>query len=145
MVTTGKACDHYRLYRGDVDLLAELGHQAYRMLIEWIRIELVEGQWDVTAVNHYVDLLDRLNQRGTQAFVTLHHFIQSQWFEQCGGFRERENLRFVERYLEYLLPKISEYVSGWNVKMNSIYGGSMNSFREGYLRRQRSGNTSSIC
>ncbi len=113
--TSGKACDHYRLYREDVELLAELGHHAYRMSIEWSRIEPAEGQWDVEAVNHYVDLLARLNERSIRPFVTLHHFTHPYWFEQHGGFRKRENLRYFERYLEYLLPKISAYVGGWNV------------------------------
>ena len=112
---SGKACDHYRLYREDVDLIKELGHQAYRMSVEWSRIEPVEGQWDLDAVNHYIELLARLNERGIKPFVTLHHFTHPQWFEKLGGFRERDNLRYVERYLEYILPKISEYVSGWNV------------------------------
>lgn len=113
--TSGKACDHYRLYREDVNLIADLGHQAYRMSIEWSRIEPAEGQWDEAAVAHYVDLLERLTQRGLRVFVTLHHFTHPQWFEQTGGFRQRDNLRYVERYLNYLLPKISAYVSGWNV------------------------------
>ncbi len=112
---SGKACDHYRLYREDVELLAELGHQAYRLSIEWSRIEPAEGQWDEAAVSHYLDLLERLKQRGLQVFVTLHHFTHPYWFEQLGGFRERENLRYFERYLKYLLPKISAYVDGWNV------------------------------
>jgi beta-glucosidase len=112
---SGKACDSYRLYREDVDLLADLGHQAYRMSIEWSRIEPAEGQWEVEAVNHYVDQLARLAARGIQVFVTIHHFTHPYWFEQLGGFAQRENLRYVERYLEYLLPKISAYVSGWNV------------------------------
>ena len=112
---SGKACDHYRLYREDVDMLAELGHQAYRMSIEWSRIEPAEGEWNTEAVEHYLDLLRRLNQVGIQTFVTLHHFTHPLWFEQMGGFRKRENLCYVERYLEYLLPKVSGYVSGWNV------------------------------
>lgn len=113
--TSGKACDHYRLYREDVNLMADLGHQAYRMSIEWSRIEPAEGVWDEAAVRHYVDLLERLTQRGLRVFVTLHHFTHPQWFEQLGGFRERANLRYVERYLNYLAPQISPYVSGWNV------------------------------
>jgi beta-glucosidase len=45
----------------------------------------------------------------------LHHFTHPHWFEQLGGFRKRENLRYFERYLHFLLPKISRHVSGWNV------------------------------
>ncbi len=113
--TSGKACDHYRLYREDVDLLAGLGHQGYRMSIEWSRIEPSEGQWNEEALDHYVDLLRRLEQRDIQPFVTLHHFTHPLWFEQLGGFRKRENLRYVGRYLEHILPKISPFVRGWNV------------------------------
>ncbi len=112
---SGKACDHYRLYREDVNLLAELGHPAYRFSIEWSRIEPAEGAWDQAAVDHYVDLLARLNERGLRPFVTLHHFTHPLWFEQAGGFRQRDNLRYFERYLRRLLPQIAEHVSGWNV------------------------------
>jgi len=112
---SGKACDHYRLYREDVALLGELGHQAYRLSIEWSRIEPAEGAWDQAAVDHYVDLLARLNERGIQPFVTLHHFTHPLWFEQAGGFRKRDNLRYFERYLQFLLPQIAAHVRGWNV------------------------------
>jgi beta-glucosidase len=120
---SGKACDHYRLYREDVELIAALGHQAYRLSIEWSRIEPAEGAWDPAAVDHYVDLLARLTERGIRPFVTLHHFTHPYWFEREGAFRKRENLRYFERYLEYLLPKISAYVSGWNVINEFNLGG----------------------
>jgi beta-glucosidase len=112
---SGKACDHYRLYREDVDLLAELGHQAYRLSVEWSRIEPAEGQWAPEAVAHYVDLLARLSERGIRPFVTLHHFTHPLWFEQVGGFRQRDNLRYFERYLRHVVPQLSPYVAGWNV------------------------------
>jgi beta-glucosidase len=112
---SGKACDHYRLYREDVELISSLSHQAYRMSIEWSRIEPLEGQWNHDALAHYIDLLDRLTQKGIRVFVTLHHFTQPLWFDQLGGFGKADNRCFFERYLKFLLPRISAYVSGWNV------------------------------
>jgi beta-glucosidase len=112
---SGKACDHYRLYREDVELIATLGHRAYRMSIEWSRIEPLEGQWNHEAVTHYLDLLEHLSHKGIRIFVTLHHFTHPLWFDQLGGFGAIENHRYFERYLSFLLPKISPYVSGWNV------------------------------
>ncbi len=112
---SGKACNHYQLYKEDVALIATLGHQAYRMSIEWSRIEPLEGQWDHHAVAHYLDLLDCLVQKGIQVFVTLHHFTHPLWFDRLGGFGKADNRRFFERYLNFLLPKISPSVSGWNV------------------------------
>ncbi|MFZ5758170.1 MAG: glycoside hydrolase family 1 protein [Thermodesulfobacteriota bacterium] len=112
---SGKACDHYRLYREDVELIAGLGHQAYRMSIEWSRIEPVEGQWNADGVAHYLDLLARLAEQGIRVFVTLHHFTHPLWFERLGGFARADNRRFFERYLAFLVPQIAPYVSGWNV------------------------------
>lgn len=112
---SGKACDHYRLYREDVELLASLGHRGYRLSIEWSRIEPQAGKWDQEALAHYLDLFDRLAQKGIQIFVTLHHFTHPLWFEQLGGFGKPDNRRYFERYLVFLLPKISPYVHGWNV------------------------------
>jgi beta-glucosidase len=112
---SGKACDHYRLYREDVELISSLGHRAYRMSIEWSRIEPEDGQWDHASVAHYVDLLERLVAKGIQVFVTLHHFTHPLWFERLGGFGKADNRRYFERYLNFLLPLISAYVSGWNV------------------------------
>ena len=112
---SGKACDHYRLYREDVDLIAALGHRGYRMSIEWSRIEPQEGRWDTEAVNHYLDLLERLVQKGIKVFVTLHHFTHPLWFDRMGAFGSTANRRYFERYLAFLVPKIAPYVSGWNV------------------------------
>lgn len=124
---SGKACDHYRLYRQDVELLAALGHQGYRMSIEWSRIEPAQGQWDHQALAHYLDLLEYLSQKGIQVFVTLHHFTHPLWFDRLGGFSKADNRRFFERYLTFLLPGISPYVNGWNVINEfNLWGGLTN-------------------
>lgn len=112
---SGKACDHYRLYREDVDLIAELGHQTYRMSIEWSRIEPNNGQWDQAALSHYLSLLELLAGKGIKVMVTLHHFTHPLWFERLGGLSKAENKKYFERYLEFLLPKINHLVSAWIV------------------------------
>jgi beta-glucosidase len=112
---SGKACNHYELYQQDVDLIAELGHQGYRMSVEWSRIEPEEGKWDERAVAHYVDLLERLKEKGINVFVTLHHFTHPHWFEKLNGFDDPQNLRFFERFVDFIVPKIAAYVDGWNV------------------------------
>ena len=112
---SGKACDHYRLFREDVQLLANLGHRGYRMSIEWSRIEPDQGRWDHEALAHYLELLELLQASGIQVFITLHHFTHPLWFDQLGAFSKKDNLRYFERYLSFLLPKIAPYASGWNV------------------------------
>lgn len=112
---SGKACNHYELYKEDVDLIDSLGHRGYRMSIEWSRIEPQEGAWEDGALAHYIDLLERLRSRGIKPFVTLHHFTHPLWFERLGAFGKRENLRYFERFLQHTVPRIASYVEGWNV------------------------------
>jgi len=114
-IPSGKACNHWELYREDVDLIASLGHQGYRMSVEWSRIEPEMGRWDEGAIAHYVDLLERLKAKGLKVFVTLHHFTHPLWFEKLGGFSKDENLRYFERFVGEIARRISDYVDGWNV------------------------------
>ena len=112
---SGKACDHYRLFREDVQLLASLGHRGYRMSIEWSRIEPEQGRYNQEALTHYLELLELLQSNAIQVFVTLHHFTHPLWFEQLAAFSVADNRRYFERYLNFLLPKIAPHVNGWIV------------------------------
>src|SRR5579883_2643962 len=47
---SGLACDHYRLYREDFDLLAALHQNAHRLSLEWSRIEPTPGFFDPDAI-----------------------------------------------------------------------------------------------
>lgn len=112
---SGMACNHYNLYKEDVKLLKKLGHQAFRFSIEWSRIEPICGQFNENEVNHYADELRALKEQGIKAFVTLVHFTVPLWFYREGGFDKLENIKYFERYLKYLLPRVAKYVDYWNV------------------------------
>jgi beta-glucosidase len=110
---SGKACDHYRLFREDVDMIAGLGHQAYRCSIEWSRIEPRQGEWDPSALDHYKELLEHLKKHGIKTFVTFSHFTVPQWFEALGGFRKQENLPYFIRFAEKAGRFLNELVDFW--------------------------------
>jgi len=112
---SAKACNHWELYREDVKLLAKLGIRAYRMSVEWSRIEPERGKRDQKALARYCDLMARLKKEGINVFVTLHHFTHPLWFHKLGGFEKRENIAHFEKHLKFLVPLISKYVDGWNV------------------------------
>lgn len=112
---SGKACNHYNMVDEDVKLLAALGHKAYRMGVEWARIEPQEGVFDKAATAHYVHELELLKKNGIKTFVTLVHFSMPLWFEEKNGFFDLDNFAYFERYLRYILPIISPYVDFWNV------------------------------
>ena len=112
---SGTACNHYNMVEEDVELLGKLGHQAFRMGVEWARIEPHEGEFNKEATEHYIRELALLKEKGIKTFVTLVHFSVPKWFADKGDFRSLENLKYFERYLNYILPKISPYVDFWNV------------------------------
>src|SRR5436190_1407875 len=73
--TGAVACDHYRRWGDDVDLIASLGVNAYRFSIAWPRL-LPEGSGRVEqrGVDHYSRLIDALLERGIEPVVTLYHW-----------------------------------------------------------------------
>lgn len=112
---SGLACNSYEMYQTDIDLAHSLGHQAFRTSVEWSRVEPTEGHFDDQAVDHYVRLFAGLKEKGIKVFCTMVHIAWPEWFQQKGQFGEIENLKYFERYLEYVVPKIAPYVDFWNV------------------------------
>ena len=53
-----KACDHYRLYQEDIQLMKDAGLTAYRFSIEWARIEPEKGCFDEKEMQHYLDVIE---------------------------------------------------------------------------------------
>ena len=92
---SGKACNSYNMWREDVNILSELGHQMYRMSIEWSRIEPVEGEFQISEVNHYLEILNALKEKGIKVCITLVHFTTPRWFSLKGGFKKQENIAYL--------------------------------------------------
>ncbi len=111
---SGKACNHYELFREDIKMMSELGHRAFRMTIEWSRIEPEEHVFNTEALEHYIEELTLLNQRGIKVFLTLVHCTSPKWFDDKGGFVDLDNFHYFEEYLDFLLPKVSHLVSFYN-------------------------------
>ncbi|MGW9213843.1 family 1 glycosylhydrolase [Embleya sp. NPDC055664] len=83
---SGAGIDQWRRWPTDIALLAELGHTAHRMSIEWSRLAPSRGVWDAAAFDHYARVLDGLYEHGLAAFVTLQHFTLPRWFAAAGGW-----------------------------------------------------------
>lgn len=112
---SGIACNSYELWARDVEIAMECGLQAFRTSVEWSRIEPTEGVFCPEALDHYVKFFAALKEKGIKLFATMVHFSVPLWFENLGGFSNLDNLKYFERYLEYVVPKITPYVDFWNV------------------------------
>lgn len=112
---SGKACNSYELWETDVNLCVEAGLGAFRTLVEWSRIEPIEGQFKAEALEHYVRFFATLKEKGIKVFATLVHFAVPLWFDKLGTFTNLDNMKYFERYLEYVVPKLAPNVDFWNV------------------------------
>jgi len=97
--------NHYNLFRKDLDLLKELGVNAYRFSIEWSRIQPKEAIWNGEAIAHYQEVVDILRRNDIEPMVTIHHFTHPLWFIKKYPWHETTS---VAKFLEYAERIISE-------------------------------------
>lgn len=83
---SGDSVDHYHRYREDIALLSGLGLNAFRLGIEWSRIEPAPGQISYAAIDHYRRVLDTCAEHGVTTLVTFMHHTLPLWVAEKGGF-----------------------------------------------------------
>jgi beta-glucosidase len=96
--STPDVTNHYKLYKDDLELLKELGVNAYRFSIEWSRIQPGENRWDDKAIAHYQEIIDILRQNNIEPMVTIHHFTHPLWFIKKYPWHLDTS---IEKFLEY--------------------------------------------
>jgi beta-glucosidase len=79
------ACDSWHRWREDLALQVSLGMNAYRLSIEWARIEPSAGEIDRAAIDEYRRMLGALRDARIEPMVTLHHFTLPRWLANRGG------------------------------------------------------------
>ena len=87
--------NHYYLYKKDLNLLKDLGVNAYRFSIEWSRLQPKENLWDAGAMAHYQEIVDILIENNIEPMITLHHFTHPLWFIKKYPWHERRIRRKV--------------------------------------------------
>jgi len=108
------ACDSYRRWKDDVELLKGLGVDAYRYSIAWPRIQ-PEGSGKAlqTGLDYYKRLGDALAEEGIESAVTLYHWDLPQALEDNGGWPNRDTaLRFAE-FTDIVCRALGDRVGRW--------------------------------
>jgi beta-glucosidase len=108
------ACDHYRRWQSDLDLIDSLNAGAYRFSLAWPRL-FTPGErrgWD-----HYDRLIEGLLERGIEPVVTLYHWDLPQALEDAGGWLSRDT---AERFAEHAARCFDAYGDrvGWWLTIN---------------------------
>jgi len=120
------ACDHYRRYKDDVELMSSLDVRAYRFSIAWSRI-LPNGTFSGSSsssagggvnrdgIEFYNSLIDTLLQHRIEPWVTMYHWDLPQALQdRYGGWLGRETATaFAEDYARVLFRHFGDRVKRW--------------------------------
>lgn len=108
------ACDHYHRLDEDLDLMAELGMQAYRFSVAWPRIQPDGGgAANQRGLDFYRRLVDGLRQRDIEPMLTLYHWDLPQALEDRGGWTSRETSERFSEYAGIVYEALSDSVGFW--------------------------------
>ena len=108
------ACDHYHRWRDDVQLMKEMGLQAYRLSFSWPRV-MPHGTGDVNeeGLRFYDRLIDGLLEAGITPFVTLFHWDYPYELFCRGGWLNSESPEWFARYTEVIAKRFGDRVRHW--------------------------------
>ena len=109
------ADDHYYRWREDIELMQELGVNAYRFSISWSRV-LPKGRGKVNnkGLQFYSALVDELLDADITPFVTLYHFDLPQTLQDDGGgWLRRGIVDDFEAYVDAVSVELGDRVKHW--------------------------------
>ena len=112
--TGDTACDSYRRYPEDADLLRSVGLSSYRFSIAWPRVfPSGSGQLNQAGLDHYKRLLDALGERGITPAATLFHWDLPQALQDRGGWAVRDTAYRFADYATAVTEALGDRVTRW--------------------------------
>lgn len=115
---SGNAAEFWTRFRSDFALCRDLGLNAFRLSIEWSRVqpafenrESAPPLFDYSALDHYAEMLAECRRAGLEPVVTLHHFVHPVWLGADPWLRAETALlfaRFVDETVRYLNGRLIE-------------------------------------
>ena len=84
--SAARIADSWNLWRSDLAALQLIGANAYRLGVEWSRLEPSPGTWDEAAAARYREMFAGLRAAGITPIVNLYHFTLPTWVAARGGW-----------------------------------------------------------
>jgi beta-glucosidase len=108
------ACDHYRRYREDVQLMSELGLNAYRFSISWSRVfPEGRGRLNEKGLDFYRRLVDELASAAIEPMATLYHWDLPASLDDRGGWLNPDIANWFADYADVVYRALDDRVMKW--------------------------------
>ena len=126
-----------RLYGRYISLMKKMKHTAFRMSVEWARIEPSEGNYDRAALRRYREILNALNSAKIKPFVDLHHHSNPRWFLNDGNWLNGRAVTRFARYVRTAIGALGDLTDTWlTINEPVVYAGAAHLLGEFPPRRQ---------
>jgi len=126
-----------RLYGRYISLMKKMKHTAFRMSVEWARIEPSEGNYDRAALRRYREMLKALNSAKIKPFVDLHHHSNPRWFFNDGSWLNKKAISRFTRYVRMAIEALGDLTDTWlTINEPVVYAGAAYLLGEFPPRRQ---------
>jgi beta-glucosidase len=108
------AADHYRRWAEDVQLMREVGLDAYRFSVSWSRV-LPEGTGRVNpaGIAFYDRLVDALLAAGIEPMLTLYHWDLPAALDDRGGWLNPDIAEWFAEYTTVMARALDDRVKTW--------------------------------
>lgn len=107
---SGKGVEHYKRYKEDIKIIKQLNLNSFRFGVEWARIQPKEGEWDIKEIEYYKNYIKELKHQGIEPMMNLWHWTLPVWFDEKGGFKNRENLKFWDEFIRKVAEEFAPLV-----------------------------------
>ncbi len=142
--TFERTTDHELKREEDVRYIQQFG-SVYRCGVDWARLQSEAfAPFDQEVVKEYQQFFAQLNAAGTEIMFVIHHFTNPLWFEEEGGWLDKENIPAFIDYANQCIQYFSQYVRDWNVfnepnvyALNGYMLGNFPPFKKSYFKANR--------
>ncbi|KAG8383045.1 hypothetical protein BUALT_Bualt05G0143600 [Buddleja alternifolia] len=122
----------YHLYPGDVELMKDMGMDAYRFSIAWSRIyPNGDGEINQAGVDHYNNLINALLAKGIEPYVTLYHWdLPQSLHDRYTGWLHPRSIKDFAKYAETCFKEFGDRVKNW-ISFNEPHNLAMQGYGSG--------------
>lgn len=109
------AADTYHNYKRDVEMMRELGLDAYRFSLSWSRIlpNGLSNKVSEAGVRFYNNYIDEMMKFNITPVVTLFHWDLPQKLQDFGGFMNADFPIWFENYARVVFTQFGDRVKHW--------------------------------
>jgi len=108
------ACDHYRRFEADIELMKRLGLTAYRFSVSWSRVlPAGVGAVNPAGLGFYERLVDGLLRAGIEPMLTLYHWDLPAALDDRGGWLNPDIAGWFAEYALAVVRRLDDRVKLW--------------------------------